>query len=102
MTSLSEVMPKFFASKSSSAVRVGAGFGDLGIQVVESRIAAADRLQVALLEVGSAGGEFQFSVRELGLKRGEARLLAGEFLLLRRQRLFGWECHGGSSGGNLA
>ena len=50
----------------------------------QQRIAAADGLQVALLEVGQtgqSGGEVQFPIRKLGLQLGEARLLALEFFL---------------------
>ena len=72
----------------------GAGFSDSGLQIIENRVAAADRLQVAFLEVdqiGQAGGEFQFPIRKFSLKLCESGLLAVEFLGLGSCQLFRWE-----------
>jgi hypothetical protein len=60
-------------------------------KVVENRVAAADRLQVALLkvdEVGQAGGTFQFPLGKLSLKLRESRILAFELLVLGSGRFF--------------
>ena len=56
---------------------LGQGFGDFGLQLVEQRVATADRLQVASFEVkeiGREGGEFEFAIRKLSLQVGKARL----------------------------
>ncbi len=71
----------------------GDRFGNLGFQGVKLGIAAADDLQVAPLkgdEFAAEGRQLQLGLGKLRLKVFQFRLLAPEFLLLRRTKSGGF------------